>query len=143
MTQMKVQTPDELEAGREINGFVLHEIFGWSVEINPDGHKRFIAPDHQLETLDRVKVYTSGLELWTDEQGAPPYSTDISAAWKVVEKLAMDSKGDWELRGPACCVWYAQFNGYGPRRRRFSDSAVSLTLPLAICRCALKAICGE
>jgi hypothetical protein len=60
------------------------------------------------------------------------YSTDISAAWEVVEKM----QGDF---------WKLEFIG-GSYRARFINSKLhqwELTAPLAICRAALLTVLEE
>lgn len=64
----------------------------------------------------------------------PPYSTDIKAAWEVIEKIAGDKK-----RGIA----YLSLHGYEGRGFFCSlgkGDAGGDTAPLAICLAALKAI---
>jgi hypothetical protein len=70
-----------------------------------------------------------------------PYSTDIAAAWLVLEKLAVDKWWpelrrlvDWDNVEK----WYAACN-----RRPHVWSATAATAPLAICRAALEAIASE
>jgi hypothetical protein len=66
---------------------------------------------------------------------AKPYSSDISAAWEVVERM-LDEWGVWinlENSGCDAPLWAAKFSG--PFER-----AEAPTAPLAICRAALLAV---
>lgn len=70
---------------------------------------------------------------------APRYSTDIAAAWRVVEKLASHNHRltleDW--RDSKHAGWSALVtlsNGHD------TGDVIAETMPLAICRAALKAI---
>jgi hypothetical protein len=65
----------------------------------------------------------------------PPYSTDIAAAWEVVEKLKTVLKGEF-------CISYAA-NGWTVFRDWHTDSeglAYANELPHAICLAALRAV---
>ena len=71
----------------------------------------------------------------------PHYSTDIAAAWELVEKLNtapflcdfyLDRNADWEDGEPGS--WCAEF---GPD---LHHKAFARTAPLAICLAALKAV---
>jgi len=73
----------------------------------------------------------------------PKFSTDIAAAWQVVEKMR-DTLGHWELAhhilDPRKC--YAEFGGeYEPYDgwHNCKGCALADTAPLAICRAALLA----
>lgn len=113
---------DKLEAGKELDGLIASRIFGWIY--NAPGIK--------------------GIG-WSTPQGkmygqCPRYSVDISAAWEVVEKISgtlgqnrssimdahwNDAHGNFHFE-----FWGERkiYNGQGE------------TLPLAICRAALKAV---
>lgn len=66
----------------------------------------------------------------------PPYSTDISAAWKVVEKM---QKNDWAIildnMQDYLGNWQAHFE-----KDKFVETAESESVPHAICLAALKAV---
>jgi len=69
---------------------------------------------------------------------APPYSTDITAAWEVVKK--MDADGFfWAIADDE--VYFAQGNPDDPNYRFGGVASSAFTdKPLAICRAALKAV---
>jgi hypothetical protein len=89
------------------------------------------------------RIHTNGV--WIPNQ-MPCYSTDISAAWTVVERMKRASVGPgfslvwWPADGPDE-AWCASFgtNNY-PDRGEHVVEAVAPTAPLAICQAALKAV---
>ena len=102
---------DELEAGYELDALVAEKVmglvkgsFGW---INSD-------------TAIPIAL--------------PLYSTDIAAAWEVVERFK-----DWD--------WKLYSHGEGESFVIYKDGthyeATAPTAPLAICRAALKAVTGS
>lgn len=106
---------DELEAGPQMDALVAEKVMGWSIRGELWKDKR--------GTIRRSKS--------TFEQYEPSIrwspSTDIAAAWEVVEKMPM---GMW----PSVDGWVVEIpDGSG-------DEVEAPTAPLAICRAALKAI---
>jgi len=141
---------DEMPAGRALDARVAEKVRGWPVEGVP------------LEGVPLVMVNGEICDATPFSDGsyqivaAPHYSTDISAAWDVVEKVAreqgqdahftivcragysnqVEPKGEW-------MVGYqfpeADYSG----RWRWSGVfgwGEGVTAPLAICRAALKAV---
>jgi hypothetical protein len=136
----------DITAGRELDGLIAEKLMGW-----------FRVEDH------RINGISFGPALWHSDLGDPMnpspggfgvpfYSTDISAAWEVVEKLrqenfflritpteegyrvtarsdeglplAIDKKtGDYD--------WNSKYS------EAYADAP---TAPLAICRAALRAV---
>lgn len=89
--------------------------------------------------LERVMTPGFGMEVgWRpihSNLGASPlksYSTDISAAWEVVEKMKQGS-GHFSIK-LTCYGWEALF------RYPVTREATAMTAPHAICLAALKAI---
>jgi hypothetical protein len=125
---------DTMEAGRELD-----------VEI----HKA-LWPRHNIQTFENLD-----LALWhycdgSHEKGSscqwqqiPLYSTDIAAAWQVVEKMQSVTPGgdihiecldgEWEVS--TCHGAFTPLGADGWR-----DFSAADTAPLAICRAALKAV---
>lgn len=101
----------ELEAGREMDELIAVRVMG-------------------LVTASPAPYWTysrNGIQ-----EPIPAYSTDIAAAWEVVEKMTP---------GPGFYVTRA--GGHGFWKAIFEDDdnegkAYSLTAPLAICRAALR-----
>ena len=107
-------TYDDMPAGRELDALVAEKIFGlcrW------DGVPNAFHP----------KV----VQWWQTEQpcNPPPYSTDIAAAWEIVEKLRL-------AIGPSYCGsgWYCTWMTGG------AHGAIADSAPLAICRAALREV---
>lgn len=121
-------TPEQF---RSIDALVATQVMGLSPEES--------IGVEQVEVWHRMKgkVRESG---WNPVY--PPYSTDIAAAWQVVEKVRSDTKTD----NPGCFTiqehdkgweagWgtYVDYEGFG-----FDLSVVADAAPLAICLAALK-----
>ena len=112
---------DELEAGRELDVLIAKTVMGyWQY-----GIRNLLPPGFVGSNWSAVA-----------RRGAPPYSTEIGAAWKVVEKLSEHcivriSNGDGDSRD--CDI--LPFSADGP----YTPAHVSAeTWELAICRAALK-----
>jgi len=110
---------DEMPAGREMNDAVAHRVMGWEFHAN-------------------AGWYTPGMWEFNPARRAAPCdwspSTDIAAAWEVVEKLDDGNLIFSLLRYGA--GWRVGFMDDGNMR----GSASGDTAPLAICRAALKAV---
>ena len=99
--------------------------------------------------LDGVTLGESGLyyQLGHKFYNVPHYSTDIAAAWKVVEKLQKISDNHFTL---LCFTtnfragWKTPDSNDLPNRQNgfvgFSDFVYADTAPLAICRAALLSV---
>lgn len=77
---------------REIDALVATHLFSWEWFSYPDRTQKYFRP---VDSFDYGAIYEPGYELkYTDN--LPRYSTDIGAAWQVVEKLnSLDlSNGD-------------------------------------------------
>ena len=68
--------------------------------------------------------------------GVPEFTTDIAAAFTVVEKMREDGWCFVDLTSYGDCTWRATFDTGSDSA---SASDVAPTLPLAICRAALRA----
>ena len=113
---------DKLEAGPELDALVAEKVMGWRMIRNDPllSHTGWIDGDGRKRT----------------RYDPPPYSTDIAAAWEVLEKFPwfrIDNRGDYE--------------GNQAFMVELSDDAKNLsgkmwapTAPLAICRAALRAV---
>jgi len=108
-----------MEAGPELDRLVAKHIMGWK-----EGQEI-------LESLSGIGIL--------GEKALPRYSTDITAAWSVVEKLVnlgwlVNLLSPW--KGNATCHWtcYVERKGENgwERLEATGDSA-----PLAICRAAM------
>jgi hypothetical protein len=83
----------------------------------------------ELDALVAEKVMGLPEEIWQDrdQMTSFPYSTDIAAAWAVVEKVGNFTI--WQYEGEWQC-----FLGGGIKNKSYAATA-----PLAICLAALKA----
>lgn len=125
----------ELAAGRELDALIGKHIMGetqktgiWAGEVST-----------RVATVDVVNgVVTLGRFEW------PPYSTDIAAAWTVVEKLGpvirnfgfMVSWNNFGYSPKWEAGWY-EWSCEGPEGR---FTAESQSVPYAICLAALKIV---
>ena len=142
---------DKLEAGRELDALVAEKVMGWTWCAGPrpfDGMimRWLFAPGKEKLSLAKGNEPMGSLSM-------PHYSTDVAAAWEVVERLVddghcpgliFDDNGHWALplEGTQNCPM-----GPGPQ-----DIATSFfieadmwaeTAPLAICRAALRLYNGR
>lgn len=119
----------ETEAGRELDARIAEAVFGYTLDYEfADLH---VPPaPHVKELRDQY-----------DEWGVlPHYSSDIAAAWLVVE--ALRARGIWleELSGRYEESYRAGFSWRDPARGMLYRQAMAATAPLAICRAALEAL---
>lgn len=113
----------ERKAGRELDAEVAERVMGWRVE-RQRGNSPWLVkrPDHEWSRI---------------EQHA--FSTDIAAAWQVVEKMQADGWGHKHLthsqyaESPSV-EWTFMQPGKGIRS---IVKAEAMTAPLAICLAAL------
>ena len=117
---------DEMPAGREMDALVAERVYGkglcdeedWSVVTAPGG----------LRVLG-TRCPVHGLNNCQQKILLPSYSTDIAAAWGVVEKMGTP----FELDSVSQDNHLARFGGHG-------FWVAGSTAPLAICRAALEAV---
>lgn len=121
-------TIDEMPAGREMDALVAEKVMGWKREWVTNS-----------ATLMRREVFCPpGVIGWIssgEKDGIPNevpyYSTSISAAWEVVEKMEADGVG-------------CKLSNYAPGWRaefyKNEGDAGADTAALAICRSALRAV---
>lgn len=108
----------KLEAGRELDALVAERVFGAVV----DGERSSIDPD--------------SADCWRE---TPHFSTDISAAWEVVEMVY--AKWNGRVRATilrddgGCYCKFVALTGHG-----IVGSAHADTAPLAICLAALESV---
>lgn len=120
--------------GRELDALIAEKVMGWE-NVHKHGSRLVGIPP----TQPGIPVCLAGGEI-------PPYSTDIAAAWEVVEKLQKDNPF-WKTSnyegwmnfnlGPTTgndgFGWYANFGDS-------NTIAYGKTAPHAICLAALKAL---
>jgi hypothetical protein len=116
---------DKMEAGREMDALVAEKVLGCKVE-NPNGFYKCGCGEtcrypHAID--DREGQLYGGLLY---------FSTDISAAWKLCENFP--GYGVACSRGTCICRIYLTDD------RSSASVGEADTVPLAICRAALKAV---
>jgi len=127
MADLTAEMIDAMEAGPEMDALVAERVMGWQLSeyriVRPDGSS-FDAPIR---------------EMWDDplysRYSLPPYSTDIAAAWQVVEHMrTIEFDIDLLLMPDSqdrCCLEHSA-------RIESKVCAYAPDMPLAICRAALK-----
>lgn len=109
-----------MEAGRELDALAAEKVMGWTVQL-------IVGPQDAFEEWRDPRGWRYGPE-------PKPYSTDIAAAWQVVEQMQgrelTDIAVSWDIRDDKWC-WVARFG----RTER-----TGYTAPTAICRAALAAL---
>lgn len=119
----------KMEAGPELDGMVLRLVFGDTRDVEPNNFFRD-AELHEWRMAHPNRV-----------RDVPPYSTDIAAAWEVVEWLSHNAEevavghtnDGWD-----CDIWFFQ-----QLENNHAIHGTSETAPLAICRAALLAVMGQ
>ena len=119
----------QMEAGRALDALVAEKIFHIEVELRPlTNHGGYLVPEDW---------YPAGA-LCHPAKAIPHYSTDIAAAWEVVDKWA-------EIEKSPVSVNWGTMSGEDPHASAVSFFGSGLvvvapTAPLAICRAALLAV---
>jgi hypothetical protein len=133
---------DKLPAGRELDALVSEKVMGrqWFTFI----HQSYLLEPQVAEhicfhgsswTKGKTADWDSESQILTNLrfQRVPDYSTDIAAAWEVVEKLGLLKTSRLTQDNPD--EWVVETKEHDPL-----DIASGETAPLAICRAALKAV---
>ena len=104
-----------------------------------------LVAEHVLGIKAQMAVDNSGWMYWEKLDNAwegqwsrlPHYSTDISAAWKVVEKM-LESNGVYDF---GCCNRYGETfsSWFYPNADESYTCSFDKTAPMAICLAALAA----
>lgn len=131
----------DMEPGRELDALIALKVMGWGISSTTKypGKPvliRSIAPPKDCEGIDLDRYANEEWDLTFLHSEAPNFSTDISAAWEVLER--MKEKGaeinvgfyrEWDctLDYPIGCNW----------------REVGKTAPEAICKAALVALRHE
>lgn len=119
-----------LEAGTALDWEIARRVFGWTAVGVP--------------SIDQVWFYAPTGKSTRHE--IPPFSSDIAAAWNVIER--MQELGWWaRLTTPfePGQPWFCGFTPLGTSgwNGRPDHQEGAETMPLAICRCALKALASD
>jgi hypothetical protein len=108
---------------REIDALVAENVMGWI--LIPREKLGWGIPPGRPHLVDEVKEI-------------PHYSTDIAAAWEVVEKMTENPEPHFELSKDRA-GWHAGFDPDRPFKR---VTAKATTAPLAICLARLDTKAG-
>jgi hypothetical protein len=121
---------DALPAGRELDALVAERVFGapyyWS-DAGSEGGTPLTG--NIVPGFAEWQTVASGREI-------PPFSTDIAAAWDVLEAMRAGGWGGELEYSPDGAGFRIMFWRSGKTR----DACLQETAPLAICRAALKAV---
>ena len=125
---------DKLEAGRELDALVAEKVMEWK-RLNLRENKGFAIPEHQRQLW---MIPVSGATTFD----IPKWSTDWSAAGEVVDKLDSNWRvlivQDLNGRRWQCVFEPPGVGAIDPEVPEGSVFANAETVPLAICRAALK-----
>lgn len=114
-----------MEDGRDLDILIAEKIFGWTGEL--------IVNCCPLDTLGwRLPGMPNG-----HHQHHPHYSTNIAAAWQVIETMRRVQHTYISIHPLGDTNWYAEWDGYGQSRE---GRVYAPTASLAICRAALAAV---
>lgn len=124
---------DKLEAGDELDALIAERVMGWTRWRHEDGIVHLHAPE-DARWLPRYNAAPTDERFTEWDTSTFKASTDIAAAWTVVEKMRTCGHHfilcDSQVEG-----WAAEFGQCGPvptTLRRYAQTA-----PLAICKAAL------
>lgn len=152
---------EDLKSGPELDALVAEKVMGW-VLYGEDGHSKPVhkkSLDRPGETFDDWEykgphprlVSPSGREFFLCQcryrkglENLPPYSTDIAAAWEVVEHMTQTTKENWkiEIFSSAFIATFSYESGRDKPWQTGEHEAYGDSIPHAICLAALKAV-GE
>lgn len=117
----------DVPVGRELDALVARDVFGLEVHTEPIG---FMFVRHGN---------TDGPVM--------PYSTDIAAAWMIVEKLGLSlvrmTNGNWWAGRFREGTYFSSDVELGVVDGNLEDGAEAPTAPEAICRAALAAVAAD
>jgi hypothetical protein len=127
-----------MQAGRELDALVAHKVFG----LFPCPHWSRDIYDSRSWNSDNCDCKPWSKSYDAEYPDFKPYSTNIAAAWEVVEKL--DRRFWPEIRRIDDGSWCCEIVGRGDTPAQVSPGPLALeyapTAPLAICLAALKAV---
>jgi len=124
-----------MEVGRELDALVAEKVMGWKYSQVSPNTERFFCREYGQQSGWWLRPEMDTEDGWACAKCSdvpPSYSTDIGAAWEVVEK-----KGGCHLHWLADRqYWNCQFWG----KPTFGGVGTATTAPHAICEAALKAV---
>ena len=136
-----------MEAGRELDALVAEKVMGGYV-VNPDAMANVGEIWYWLHPKDGVLCgmpYKVGkMKKWDHQWHRWKPSTDIAAAWQVVEHMRANVPDYRALRMESVPLGYTvAFYSHKNRLDRIGAFVAAETAPCAICLAALKAVGGN
>ena len=132
-----------MDAGRELDALVAKKVMRYTTRLSKT--RVYNSETHRFEPDPRI-VWVTPEGLGAGRQ-PPCYSTDIAAAWQVVEKMRQrwdmgDSTSDfWTIKDCGLTGWRVEVEFFPDHDApTVVHEVVSLSLPHAICLAALKAV---
>lgn len=131
----------EMNAGRQLDALIAEKVMGWKwADAKYYGWKQFSNYPPEIESVSTTKLLVPPDG---PDRLIPGYSTEIAAAWEVVEKVrALPEAQGWGVMVGAlpsgtfqCWLKYRDCENTDINER-------AATAPLAICLAALKAVGG-
>jgi len=111
-----------IEAGRELDALVAEKVMGWKPSMFSNYPWQLVPPDGDGSAVRQV----------------PNYSTDIAAAWLVVERMC--EFPSYVSLGFGKWLQFRVDIATGAGREVMNSRAFAKTAPLAICNAALAAV---
>lgn len=129
-----------MEAGRELDCLIEEKVFGNETYLFENTLSAFgITTD--VKRYQIKNSGTPGCSKWSDKS-VPNYSTDIGAAWEVVEKLNLwvwPHEGGWIAGRPEDEGYFSVTETYTTIDHTY-DTVIGTTAPHAICLAALRSV---
>ncbi len=122
---------------RELDALIAEHVMGWTKRISADH------TGSPIKALRAIGVIYAWKDAKKKEQGldVPRYSTDIAAAWMVVDRMRTHVPDYRALRMESVPLGYTvAFYSHKNPLNRVGAFVAAETAPLAICLAALKAL---
>lgn len=131
-----MQTIEQLPAGRELDALIAEKVMGRC----PHRETRRYCIEDGNSVDSGYECVACGKDVYGSER-CPAFSTDMTAAWPLVEKLRADGMEVDLLSEPG------NVDGWAVKTNRpdeeFCQIVTAPTAPLAICRAALATVESE
>lgn len=134
-----------MEAGNQLDALVAEKVMGYvPLPLKVEDDPTSLWTDQGLRDGLIASGFTHYPPPGSPQKvcGIPPFSTDIKAAWRVVEKLASEGIRLWVGPSVACTNYGCEIVHDAGRDEDDADYTFCPTAPEAICFAALKAV-GE
>ena len=137
---------ESLKAGRELDVMVAEKVMGWNWYPVTEDQVYYSEEARKRGGFWRDGIVSVGCTTPDGSPNCPAYSTDIAAAWEVVEHM---QRTHWRCafslfgpdeEGPWTKCWRACFSKKWAVSPDSDDIIVCDTAPHAICLAALKAV---